>query len=87
MRTSSCGKAILWNEKMTGLLQQAFEKAGQLSPDEQNALASLLLAELESENRWDELFRASGDQLEKLADEALAEHRAGKTEPLDPDKL
>ena len=72
---------------MTGLLQQAFEKAEQLSPDQQNALASLLLAELESENRWNEIFGASTDELGKLADEAIAEHRAGKTEPLDPDKL
>ena len=63
---------------MTDLLQQAFEKAKRLSPGEQDALGSLLLAELESENRWDELFRASTDQLGKLADEALAEHRAEK---------
>jgi hypothetical protein len=38
-----------------------------------------------SERRWDDSFAASTDVLAQLADEALAEHRAGRTEPLDPD--
>jgi hypothetical protein len=33
------------------------------------------------------LFSRSPDLLSKLADEALAEHRAGKTKPLDPETL
>ncbi len=72
---------------MTDLLQKAFEKATELSADQQNALANWLLTELESERHWDALFQNSGDLLEKLAEEALAEHRAGKTKPLDPDRL
>jgi hypothetical protein len=40
-----------------------------------------------SERRWDDLFARSPELLEKLADEALAEHRARLTEELDPDKL
>ena len=78
---------FLRDSTMTDLLQHAFEKAGELTPSEQNALASWLLAEMESEKRWDELFSCSTEQLGKMADEALAEHRAGRTEPLDPDKI
>ena len=72
---------------MTDLLQQAFEKASQLSPDEQNAFAAWMLDELGSEERWNELFARSQDQLAKLADDAIAEHTAGKTQPLNPDAL
>ncbi|HEY7781523.1 MAG TPA: hypothetical protein VIC85_15045 [Ktedonobacterales bacterium] len=43
--------------------------------------------QLASEQRWDQAFAESADALESLADEALAEHRAGRTVPLDPDTL
>jgi hypothetical protein len=46
-----------------------------------------VLAELASERRWDELFAGSTDVLSELAEEALAEHRAGRTQPLDTDTL
>jgi hypothetical protein len=45
------------------------------------------LQELEDERRWDRSFANSQDALARLADEALAEHHAGRTEPLDPDTL
>ena len=44
-------------------------------------------AELVSEQRWQEAFARSADVLAALADEALAEYRAGETLPLDPDTL
>jgi hypothetical protein len=72
---------------MTKSLQEAFEKASQLPPDEQEAFGAWMLHELDSEQRWDDLFNRSPDLLSKLADEALAEHRAGKTKPLDPETL
>jgi hypothetical protein len=72
---------------MSEILQKAFDKAAQLPPEEQDAFGAWMLAELESEERWDELFRRSPELLEKMADEALTEHRAGKTLPLDPDTL
>ena len=40
-----------------------------------------------SRKKWDKLFAESEDILEKLAEEALEEHRAGKTNLLDFDKL
>lgn len=72
---------------MTQLLEKAFKKASKLSEMEQNIIAKWLIDELESEKKWEKLFAESEDLLEKLADEALAEHAQGKTEPLDIDKL
>ena len=69
---------------MTQLLQQAFERVAALPQEEQDSFARFLLAELESEARWAELFSLpeSEELLEKMADEALAAHRAGRTKPL-----
>ena len=74
---------------MTQLLQKAFEKAAQLPQEEQDKFARFMLAELESEQRWAELFSRpeSEDLLERLADEALAAHRAGRTQPLNTEEL
>jgi hypothetical protein len=72
---------------MTKTLQQVIDEVAQLPPDEQETFAAWMLEELRSEQRWNELFARSQDMLAKMADEALAEHRAGKTLPLDPDAL
>ncbi len=57
-------------------------------PDaEQELLASWLLTELATENDFDRKIASSSDKLAGLAAEALAEHRAGLTEELDPEKL
>jgi hypothetical protein len=50
-------------------------------------LASRLLAELAAEDDFDRAIAGSTDELAKLAAEALAEHRAGLTVELDPDRL
>ncbi len=60
---------------MTELLERAFAKASELTPQEQDLIADWLLKELESENRWDEAFAESQNALSKLGREALAEHR------------
>jgi len=72
---------------MTKLLEKAFQEAAKLSEQDQDALACVLLDEIASERRWDELFEATQDRLKELAREALEEHRAGRTQPLDPSKL
>jgi hypothetical protein len=72
---------------MTKLLEEAFAKAAKLSAQEQDALAAVILEELASERRWDQAFADSADLLAQLADQALAEHRAGKTQVLDPERL
>jgi len=72
---------------MTELLRKAFEEADKLPERDQNALAGKLLEEIESERRWSGTFARSGSALARLADEALAEHRAGETQDLDPDRF
>ncbi len=72
---------------MTKLLERAFEEASKLSQQKRDALATLIIEELISERMWDESFAKSGDELARLAEEALEEYRAGKTETLDPEKL
>ena len=72
---------------MTPLLEKAFAEASQLPDREQDALARWLLDELASERRWEEAFASSADQLGQLADEALAEHHRGRTQPLDAERL
>ncbi len=72
---------------MGKLLEKAIAEASKLPESEQEAIGAWLLAEIESERRWDELFARSSGVLERMADEALREHEAGLTEPLDPDKL
>ncbi len=72
---------------MSELMERVIGEISKLPEQEQDALAALILEELHSERKWAEGFAASQDLLSQLADEALAEHRAGKTLPLDPDEL
>jgi hypothetical protein len=72
---------------MTRLLEQAFAEAAKLPPDEQEVLASRLLAEIAAEDAFDRAIAGSGEKLARLAREALAEHRAGLTQELDPERL
>lgn len=72
---------------MTHLLKKAFDEASQHPQDLQDAIAAIVLAELAAQQRWDETFASSGDALSALADEALAEHRAGRTRPLNVEDL
>jgi hypothetical protein len=72
---------------MTALLQQAFAKAAKLGDSEQEVLASRLLAEMADDDEFDRAIARSSDKLAGLAREALAEHRNGQTEALDPEKL
>ena len=70
---------------MTKALQDAFREAEKLPEAEQDQLAAAIRAEIEAESAWDVNLAGSSDALASLADEALAEHRSGRTLPLDPD--
>jgi len=72
---------------MTKLLEKAFEEASKLSELEQNTFARWLIDEIITEKKWEKAFAESEDLLEKLANEALAEHAEGKTKPLDINHL
>ena len=69
---------------MTQLLERAISEIKKLPVEEQDAIAAVIMAELESEREWDNAFEGSNDELGRLAEEALQEYRADKTEPLDP---
>jgi hypothetical protein len=72
---------------MTKALQQAIERL-QLAPAErQDALASLLLQELDEDERWVESTAGNFDNLRGLVDEVVAADRRGECEPLDPDRV
>ncbi|MGB6065253.1 MAG: hypothetical protein WBG50_10615 [Desulfomonilaceae bacterium] len=72
---------------MTKLLTQAFEKASRLPDDLQDQLAQELLEEIEWEARWDNTLAGSQEKLERLAEKAMQEYRAGKTEEMGFDDL
>ncbi len=72
---------------MTERLEQAIAQLKTLSTAQQDAIATLILAELEEEQRWDDSFARSPNLLTKLAAEAMAEHRSGKTQELDQETL
>lgn len=48
---------------MGELLERAIEEAHKLAGDEQEAIGALLLAEIESERRWDDLLSRPPQQL------------------------
>ena len=55
----------------TKQLQLAIDRASHLPAEQQDALAALMLEEMEPQARWDAQFAASGDKLAALADAAL----------------
>ena len=71
---------------MTKLLEDAFAEASKLPEQDHDALAAVILEALASERRWDQAFADSADLLAQLAEQALAEHQAGKTQRLDPER-
>jgi len=72
---------------MGKVLQQALAELTKLPEAEQDIVGAWILAELESERRWDDLFARSPDCLAEMAAEAIREDEAGLTQPLDPEKL
>ena len=69
---------------MTELLQQAIAQIQKLSPDQQDAIATRLLAELRDEQQWDAQFAATtDDQWDQMAAIVRHEIATGETIPLD----
>ena len=68
---------------MTKLLEKAVAATTRLSDKEQDAIAAMILEELQDEQQWKKSFNSSQPELAKLAKEALAEYKAGDTKPLE----
>ena len=58
------------------------EKVVALPPDEQEAIASQILASLADEEAWKKRFREKRDVIRRMAEEALMEDGRGETLPL-----
>jgi hypothetical protein len=67
---------------MSRLLEKALEQVGTLPEDEQDAIASQILASLADEQAWKARFAEKRDVLRRMALEALEEDARGKTLPL-----
>ncbi len=53
--------------KLTGLLKKAIDEVETLSESEQDSFAQLILEEIHSENKWDDLFEKTSTKLEEFA--------------------
>lgn len=62
---------------MSQLLDRAVAAARKLSDAEQDAIASLILEEIEDDRRWDEALARSAGKLASLAARAEEQVRAG----------
>ena len=70
-------------QRMTQAFSAAVATAAKLPPEEQDALASILLEEIGSEERWSTLLAQSQDKLSQLAAQALNDFEEGRTQPLE----
>lgn len=69
---------------MTTRLQRAFAEAEKLPPEDQDAIAARLLAEVEDERQWQARFAATtDDQWARLVSGVRQDIDAGHTLPLD----
>ncbi|MGA3260757.1 MAG: hypothetical protein ABSE35_17890 [Bryobacteraceae bacterium] len=67
---------------MSSLLDRALEKVVALPPDEQDAIATQILASLADEEAWKKRFVEKRDVIRRMAQEALEEDERGETQPL-----
>lgn len=63
---------------MTQLLEKILIEVDKLPLEKQDFIATIILEELEDEQRWDKAFAESQDLLAKLAEEARADIKAGR---------
>ena len=68
---------------MSPLLEKALAKVGELPPEEQDAIASQILASLADEQAWKRRFAEKRELIRSMAREALSEDDSGETLPLD----
>ena len=72
---------------MTKSLEKAIERLQQMPADRQDALAALLVHEMDEDNRWSQSTAANEEKLRGLIGDIRAADRRGECEPLDPETL
>ena len=72
---------------MTQLLEKVLTEVYKLPPEKQDAIAAVILEELEDERLWDKTFAASQDQLAQLARKVRADIKTGRIKQMGIDEL
>jgi hypothetical protein len=72
---------------MSELLERAVAEVRKLPDVEQEAIAALILAEIEDDRQWEEAFARSPDKLKALADRAEQQVRSGQCRTAGFDEL
>jgi hypothetical protein len=72
---------------MTQLLEKALLEVQKLPAPGQDAIAALILEEIDDEQRWDDAFARSQTQLGRLAEKLRGDIRAGRVKQPGMDEL
>lgn len=72
---------------MTHMLERAIAEVESLPKTEQDALAAIIIEELEEERRWSEQIAASPSKLDQLVAKAMKDIQEGNVHDLGMDEL
>lgn len=72
---------------MTPLLKKVLSEVDKLPPEEQDAIAAVILEELKNERQWQEAFAESQDKLAQLARKVRADIKAGRIKNMGIDEF
>jgi hypothetical protein len=72
---------------MTQLLEKVLTEVHKLPPEKQDAIAAVILEELEDAQLWDKAFSESQDKLAQLAQKVRTDIKAGRIKKMGIDEL
>ena len=72
---------------MTQLLEKVLTEVQKLPPEKQDAIAAVILEELEDAQLWDKAFSESQDKLAELAQKVRTDIQAGRIKKMGIDEL
>jgi hypothetical protein len=72
---------------MTQLLEKVLTEVQKLPPEKQDAIAAVILEELEDAQLWDKAFSESQDKLAQLAQKVRTDIKAGRIKKMGIDEL
>ena len=72
---------------MTQLLEKVLTEVHKLPPEKQDAIAAVILEELEDAQLWDKAFSESQDKLSQFAQKVRTDIKAGRIRKMGIDEL
>lgn len=72
---------------MTQLLEKVLTEVHKLPPEKQDAIAAVILEELEDAQLWEKAFSQSQDKLAELARKVRTDIKAGRIKKMGIDEL